>query len=68
MRKTFIQINAENQVFHEFTYEGPPKVAGADLTDVTDRGDWPFIGKIYDAQTDTFSDPPEEDPEEDPED
>ena len=63
MRKTFIQINGENQVFHEFTYEGSPKVAGPELTDVTDRSDGPFIGKIYDLNTDTFSDPPEEAPE-----
>ena len=35
--------------------------------DVTSRTDGPFIGKLYDSVTDTFSDPPPP-PEEPPED
>ena len=62
--KKFIEMNADGRVFNELEYQSQvmPQV-GPELTDVTDRQDGPFIGKIYDAQTDTFSDPPEEEPE-----
>ena len=64
IQKKFIEMDAEGRVFNELEYNGQvPPVAGPELTDVTDRQDGPFIGKIYDPETDTFSDPPEEAPE-----
>ena len=61
MQKIYIQIDAAGRCFHELEYLGSdPPQAGADLMDVTARTDGPFLGKIYDAESDTFSDPPEE--------
>ena len=58
-RKEYAQINSEGRCFHEFEYMGEKApAAGAELMDVTARGDGPFIGKIYDEASDTFSDPP----------
>ena len=62
--RRYIQIESDVRVGSEFEYRGQLEPqAGLELMDVTDRQDGPFIGKIYDAQTDTFSDPPEEEPE-----
>ena len=58
-RKRYIQLDANRICFHDLRYEGArsPQV-GPELVDVTARTDGPFLGKIYDAQSDTFSDPP----------
>ena len=54
--KKYIQINAEGRCFSEFTYEGQREpVASGRLRDVTARADGPWLGKIYDAVSDTFS-------------
>ena len=55
-----IELDDNNCCFHEFEYRSESKapVLSATHMDVTDRQDGPFIGKIYDPQTDTFSDPP----------
>ena len=62
IHKNYIQLDPTNRVVNELEYTSAAKPAnpGPELTDVTDRQDGPFIGKIYDPDSDTFSDPPEE--------
>ena len=62
--RKIVQIDAEGRCYHEFEAYSKETVAlGTSHMDVTDRTDGPFLGKIYDSTTDTFSDPPP--PEED---
>ena len=52
-------IELENDlVVHEFEYfgEAAPRLA-ANHMDVTSRTDGPFLGKVHDPDTDTFSFP-----------
>ena len=57
--KKIIELDAGGRCFHEFEYMGQSEpVLAAGHMDVTARTDGPFRGKIYDRQTDTFSDPP----------
>ena len=60
-----VEVTINNLVVHEYTYNGPDDpVLRTGQKDVTTRTDGPFINKIYDAGTDTFSDPPEPEEEE----
>ena len=54
--KKYVQLNAAGICFHEFEYTGrrAPR-AGAELMDVTARTDGPWLGKQYDAASDTFA-------------
>ncbi len=57
MTKKYAELDAAGICFHEFEYmaaEAPQSVP-AGLMDVTARTDGPWLGKIYDAQTDTFA-------------
>ncbi len=56
MTKKYVQLDANGICFHEFEYLGAkaPK-AGAGLADVTSRTDGPWLGKKYNANTDTFA-------------
>ena len=57
--KKIIQFDAEGLCVHEFEYMGQSEpVLAASHMDVTARNDGPFLGKIYDREADTFSDPP----------
>ena len=59
-RKKYIQLDAKTCV-HEVEYTGrlaPEAPAG--LMDVTARTDGPWLGKVYDEESDTFSAPPPE--------
>ena len=61
MRKKYVQLDAAGICYHELEYHGAAAPdAGADLMDVTARTDGPWLGKVYDDHSDTFSDPPEE--------
>ena len=65
--KKIIQLDDVGFCFHEFEYIGQRQpVLAANHMDVTARNDGPFLGKIYDRTSDTFSDPPP--PPEEPED
>ena len=60
-RKRYIQLDANGVCFSDLEYMGqkvprPPQ----NLMDVTTRADGPFLGRIYDAENDTFADPPPE--------
>ena len=58
--KKIIELDENNLCFHEFEYYSPSKapVLAPSHMDVTSRTDGPFLGKVYEAATDTFSDPP----------
>ena len=59
-RSNFIELDSVGLCFSEFEYQGKKRaVPSSKLMDVTARTDGPFLGKIYDANADTFSDPPE---------
>ena len=60
--KKIIELDSNNACFHEFEYSSETKapVLAASHMDVTSRTDGPFLGKVYDQATDTFSDPPAE--------
>ncbi len=60
--KKIIELDSNNKCFHEFEYFSETKTAvlASGHMDVTLRTDGPFLGKIYDQGTDTFSDPPAE--------
>ena len=61
--KKLIEVR-NGSVVHEFeVWRQEEIVTAAVHMDVTARTDGPFIGKLYDAGADTFSDPP---PPEDP--
>ena len=64
--KKFVQ-RTEGKVTGYLEYQNVPDDWQAlGLLDVSDREDGPFfVGKLYDAITDTFSDPPEPPPEDD---
>ena len=65
--KKLIEVR-NGSVVHEFDVWRQAEVVPDPVhMDVTDRNDGPFIGKLYDAVADTFSDPPPP-PEEPPED
>ena len=65
--KKLIEVR-DGKVVHEFdVWRDGEIVVGSVHMDVTARTDGPFIGKLYDAVADTFSDPPPP-PEEPPED
>ncbi len=54
--KKYVQLDANGLCFHEIEYAGAQApVVGADLMDVTDRTDGPWLGKVYDVATDTFA-------------
>ncbi len=59
--KKIIELDSNNACIHEFEYFGAtaPVLAESHM-DVTDRTDGPFLGKVYEQATDTFSDPPAE--------
>lgn len=61
IEKRYIQIEG-GTVISEFKFQSENRqpVPNPALMDVTDRAGGPFIGKLYDAETDTFSDPPPE--------
>ena len=60
MHKKIIELRS-NRCIHEFEYFGATApVLAASHMDVTSRTDGPFLGKVYDQATDTFSDPPAE--------
>ena len=64
MHKKIAEIDAEGRCFHEFEVHSKRTITlAASHVDVTARNDGPFLGRIYDSTTDTFSDPPP--PEED---
>ncbi|MDE2667559.1 MAG: hypothetical protein OXI69_15570 [Acidobacteriota bacterium] len=59
--RKIVEINADNICFHEFDYRGREEpVLAANHVDVTGRTDGPFLGKVYDRNTDAWSDPPKE--------
>ncbi len=60
--KKIIELDEGNRCFHEFEYQSETKapVLAPGHMDVTARTDGPFLGKVYEAATDTFSDPPAE--------
>ena len=63
MDKKFVGISGGKvNAYYEY-FDSPDDFSPAELMEVTDRNDGPFIGKTYDPETDTFSDPP--DPEKD---
>ena len=64
--KKIIELDSDSCCCHEFSYYGhsEPTMAASHM-DVTARNDGPFLGKIYDRTSDTFSDPPP--PPEEPE-
>ena len=56
--KKLIEVR-DGSVVHEFeVWRQGGIVTAAVHMDVTNRTDGPFIGKLYDAVVDTFSDPP----------
>ena len=66
--KTLIEVQ-NGSVVHEFDVWRQGEITLSPVhMDVTDRTDGPFIGKLYDAVADTFSDPPPppEEPSEEP--
>ena len=51
-------MDANGVCFHKLEYTGAePPQPGVGLIDVTDRADGPWLGKVYDAQSDTFAYP-----------
>lgn len=56
--RRLVELDDEGRCCHELEYMGsaaPPSTAG--LMDVTARTDGPWLGKVYDAGSDTFSYP-----------
>ena len=59
-RKKLIERDTNGVCFNEFEHisASHPPVLAATHMDVTSRNDGPFLGKVYDPNTDTFSLPP----------
>ena len=54
--KKFVQLDGAGLCVNELEYFGQAApVANQALLDVTARSDGPFLGKVYDAQADTFA-------------
>lgn len=59
--RTFIKFNAQNIVVAQMESETIPGATGqlpADCLEVTGRNDGPWIGKVWNSGSQTFSDPP----------
>ena len=59
--KVIAEIDASGLCFHVFAYQGQDlPVLAANHVDVTTRTEGPFLGKVYDRKTDTWSALPDE--------
>lgn len=55
--RTYVRLNKQSIVDSEMQSEGWKGDLPADMMDVTGRVDGPWVGKFYDARTDTFTEP-----------